>query len=187
MKRNQAILSPTSNRESLLFVFPMKHYAIRYFVLLAILVNFSCTKEDIYADEFMKRWRTCKNGGQPGQPETYAQLLGEWKLIAFSPCAECLPETGRVRPTDRNVKLIFSGDSTLTVYEDGQQVVRTPFSVQPASHYAGHFTLSAPAGSLEYISWNSSIIEFCEDLVSFSTGIMDGSTYYFQRVTDSDE
>ncbi len=151
----------------------MKLKHILYLPLIVLVVT-ACQKEP-NPDEFYQKWSQCRQKNSFDTEATFNHLVGEWKMIATG-CGECY--SAGVKPSGKNVRLIFTSDSTLQVVEKGQVIRNSKFSIR-LTHGSVREIETQPSLDNLY-TWGD--IEFCENKVGFITSYRDGPDYFFERV-----
>jgi hypothetical protein len=151
----------------------MKLKHILYLPLI-VLVAIACQKE-VNPSEFYQKWFECRAENNLDTEATYNKLVGEWKMIATG-CLECT--SAGVRPSDIDIKLVFTADSTLQVIEDGQVIRNSKFSIRLIGINEKEIETQPKLENL-YI-WGN--IEFCGNKVGFIDSYRDGRDYFFERI-----
>jgi len=146
------------------------------YVPLILLFGVACEREETLS-EAEKKWLKCRQENQLDEQATFTRLMGEWKLIAAG-CGNCLSPGPKA--VDKDVKLVFATDSTLSVFEEGSLSRSTKFRITPNPSYSGTYAVeTSPSRDNNLYTWGA--VEFCEDKVVFNNGYIDGALYYFQK------
>lgn len=151
----------------------MKPRNIINFLLMA-LAAIACQKE-VNPDGFYQNWFQCRAENNLDAEASYHRLIGQWKMIATG-CTEC--SSPGVKSSSKDVKLVFTADSTLQVIEDGQIIRNSKFLIRQIGSHAKEVETQPQFENL--YTWGD--IEFCENKVGFITSYRDGPDYFFERI-----
>lgn len=118
-------------------------------VVFIIFLTTSCEKQDV-ASEYQQKWLECRKNNSIDQQAIFNQLMGEWKMIATN-CAEC--SSPGIKATAKNVKLIFTTDSTVSVFEDGQLIKSSKIAIKPNHSYIQTYSIETDPLSDNLYTW----------------------------------
>ena len=122
-------------------------------------------------------WVQCRQGNDLDAADTFNQLIGEWKMIDTGCQKFDAPEE---KAFERNIRLVFTSDSTLQVTEKGQVIRQSKFTVSLTQYNGKQVETPPQTGNL--YTWGN--IEFCRDMVGFIGSYIDGPDYFFERVKE---